>query len=372
MDITEVARREIIDYLITREKQYWGKLDVLEFLGRTWDLEEMSATDHRQITAYWDIHRHYISFSDWDDHYLLYNYFNLHKCDDDIFLKFLENCVHPIVLPDEYEVKEVLSMFNSILIRDGYVLREVSRISAKPVYKGMKLRGGVQGNAKNLIFAVKGSKPEIVLIDSVNNDIQIVENEENCLVYSKPILERGLLWADLVDWWSEQPQAALLPREDQERQLYRRLLASLPDESPPEKLLFWTYYNQFRDQIGDALPALVPQVYLHYDPKTIGQLTKGRRLIRQRMDFLMLFSSHDRVVIEVDGKQHYSKKDYKGQDIAKPELYAEMVSEDRRLRLSGYEIYRFGGYEFNGNAGKKIVTDFFCSLFQRYSICVKR
>jgi len=79
MDITEVARREIIDYLITREKQYWGKLDVLEFLGRTWDLEEMSATDHRQITAYWDIHRHYISFSDWDDHYLLYNYFNLHN-----------------------------------------------------------------------------------------------------------------------------------------------------------------------------------------------------------------------------------------------------------------------------------------------------
>ena len=82
MDITEVARREIIDYLIMREKPYWGKLGILEFLGRTWDLEGIPSTDHRQVTAYWDIHRHYMSFSDWDDHYLLYNYFNLHRCDD--------------------------------------------------------------------------------------------------------------------------------------------------------------------------------------------------------------------------------------------------------------------------------------------------
>jgi len=86
----------------------------------------------------------------------------------------------------------------------------------------------------------------------------------------------------------------------------------------------------------------------------------------------MLFSNHDRVVIEVDGKQHYSKKDHKEQDIANPELYAKMVAEDRRLRLSGYEIYRFGGYELNGDAGKQIVTDFFHALFQRYSIHAKR
>ena len=29
----------------------------------------------------------------------------------------------------------------------------------------------------------------------------------------------------------------------------------------------------------------------------------------------------------------------------KPELYSQMVAEDRRLRLDGYEVYRFGGYE---------------------------
>jgi len=77
----------------------------------------------------------------------------------------------------------------------------------------------------------------------------------------------------------------------------------------------------------------------------------------------MLFSNHDRIVIEVDGQQHYSVN-----GTAKPDLYAKMVGEDRRLRLAGYEMYRFGGYELDGDTGKKIVSDFFHALFQQHSI----
>ncbi len=77
----------------------------------------------------------------------------------------------------------------------------------------------------------------------------------------------------------------------------------------------------------------------------------------------MLFSNHDRVVIEVDGQQHYSEN-----NIAQPELYAKMVAEDRRLRLSGYEIYRFGGYELEGETGVKIVTDFFRTLLKGHTV----
>src|SRR5437763_1902183 len=229
MNITEVTRRDILDYLITRKTPFSGNLELLEFLGRIWDLTAMPSTDGRFHNAYWDIRQHMINNYDWDDHYLLYRYLDLLKCDEETFVKFLENCLHPIVHPDIEQVSELLSMFNDILRPDGYILRETTRISGKSVHKVMRLKGGVHGNVKNLIFAAGSFKPEIVLIDSVSNDIQIVENEQYCLIYDKPILERGLLWSDLIDWGSDQPQAALLTRKDQENQVYQRLLDSLKE-----------------------------------------------------------------------------------------------------------------------------------------------
>jgi very-short-patch-repair endonuclease len=59
------------------------------------------------------------------------------------------------------------------------------------------------------------------------------------------------------------------------------------------------------------------------------------------MDFLMLLRGRRRLVIEIDGKQHYANGDQ-----ASPRLYADMMREDRTLRLGGYEVYRFGGAEF--------------------------
>lgn len=91
------------------------------------------------------------------------------------------------------------------------------------------------------------------------------------------------------------------------------------------------------------MPALIPQVYLHYDPYTLREIASaqaGQVLPRQRMDFLMLLSNNVRVVIEIDGKQHYAEG-----HAASPRRYATMVSEDRDLRLAGYEVYRFGGAE---------------------------
>lgn len=321
----------------------------------------MPSTDGRFKNAYRDIWQHRIRNSDWDDHYLFYRYLELLECEDEIFCKFLENCVHPIVQPNKEQIDKLLLIFNDYLKHDSYILRESQQISGSSVYKVVRLKGGVQGNVKNLIFAASGPKPEIVLADSVSNDIRIVKNEEYCLVYDKPILDRGLLWTDLVEWWGERKNVASFERKDQEIQLYKRLAVSLA--SPPEKLLFRTYFEQFKKDLGDTLPALIPQVYLHYDPKTISQLQAGQRLIRQRMDFLLLFSNRDRIVLEVDGKQHYSEN-----NVAKPELYAKMVAEDRRMRLNGYEIYRFGGYELSGERGKKVVTDFFIVLFQHHSV----
>jgi very-short-patch-repair endonuclease len=132
--------------------------------------------------------------------------------------------------------------------------------------------------------------------------------------------------------------------------------------SAPERRLFETYCKHYGPARSFELPALIPQVYLHYDPYTRAEIAAraGEELPRQRMDFLLLFPDRVRVVIEVDGKQHYSTDDR-----AEPRLYAQMMAEDRRLRLSGYEIYRFGGQELTGAGAEAVVSDFFGALLGR-------
>jgi len=286
--------------------------------------------------------------------------------DVQLFLKVLN---HILDMPIKY-------VGYSIVEIDEQQHRDQQRIMDLCLKDGFKVDGkvvsfqqkGVKGKVKNLIFASNGEKPEIVLKDSVNNDIQIVKNEQSCLVYDQPIPERGLLWNDLVEWWRTQKENEHLDEKTLKVSLYRRLLASLRSPSSsslsPEEIFFKTYMFDISKEWRENFFALLPQVYLHYDPYTVKQRANGDKpLKRQRMDFLLLFSNKQRVVIEIDGKQHYSVN-----NVANPSLYAEMVKEDRRLKLAGYEIYRFGGYEFvQEDEGKKAVRDFFSELLQKYA-----
>jgi len=82
------------------------------------------------------------------------------------------------------------------------------------------------------------------------------------------------------------------------------------------------------------------------------------------MDFLMLLPHRVRIVLEVDGKHHYAEG-----ETASPVRYTEMVREDRKLRLQGYEIFRFGATELtNMETANRTVNEFFCQLFDRHNI----
>lgn len=212
------------------------------------------------------------------------------------------------------------------------------------------------GVVKNLIFG-STSKPDLVLTDALSNEVALV-NVEEALIYDDGIPDEGLSWERLV--------CALLPREAAEnkiaaaRQLYRRLLSCLGSE--PERLFFAAYAQTQYGRFGLDQPALVPQVWLHYDPRSRRQRGDAPVLTRQRMDFLLLGPGGRRVVCEIDGRTHYT--DDAG--APSPLRYAEMVREDRELRLRGYEVFRFGAAELADEAAAvAVVEEFVARLFER-------
>ncbi|SDK87064.1 hypothetical protein SAMN04488074_107341 [Lentzea albidocapillata subsp. violacea] len=126
-----------------------------------------------------------------------------------------------------------------------------------------------------------------------------------------------------------------------------------------------TYCALYAEPDGFDLPALVPQVYVHYDPYTKRQLgNRSGQLKRQRMDFLMLLSQRSRVVLEVDGQQHCATAD----GAADPVRYAEMAAEDRSLRLAGYEVYRFGAHELTADRAVDGLRTFFRELLTAHHV----
>lgn len=280
--------------------------------------------------------------------------------------------------PDATDIHPMSSKRAYVLARTkGYEVGELLRIAREVVldYPHAALvemlafvdGGGVGGTLKNIIFAALGAKPQIVLRDALNNDVEIVEGAGRCLIYDDALGEDGLTWRTLVHWWARRTATTITDANERDvaLALFDRLAASAANEA--ERLMLRTYGALYGSH-GFDLPALLPQVYLHYDPYTAAQTGGRSRLFRQRMDFLLLLPRRARAVVELDGKQHYS--DERG--MARPARYAAMVAEDRELRLAGYEVYRFGGHELVDVSGATtMLTAFYVDLLTRHGVLAR-
>jgi len=126
-------------------------------------------------------------------------------------------------------------------------------------------------------------------------------------------------------------------------------------------LFFRTFFKAYGDSVH-GLPALLPEVWLHWDP--VAARHRGLHAFpNHRMDSLMLLPGGRRVVFEIDGKQHYADGDR-----ADPRQYAKLTAGTRELQLAGYEVYRFGGSELAGEAGQQLVASFFSTLLDVHHV----
>lgn len=305
----------------------------------------------------WKIQRWVIDNSDWsaDD---LFDSLGAYTCSDKRFLLLLEGLASSEVRPDVDEQSGFVKVVNASLKPCQLELQETGTVGGYPVFAAIPVGRGVKTAPKNLIFA-SNIKPDLRFSDAINNDVEVVSGRDHVLIYDCPISSDGLAWRDLQTWWEA---STGLEGEEAKRTLYRRLINCLPDNSPPQRFLFESYFKHFKHSIP-RLPALLPEVWLHWDPKTVQERGKDA-LLRFRMDFLMLLPNGVRIVLEVDGKQHYAGADSK----ADPNKYAAMVAADRDLRLAGYEVYRFGAKELSDPSGLAMLGEFFERLFRAYRL----
>ena len=92
-----------------------------------------------------------------------------------------------------------------------------------------------------------------------------------------------MTWRQLTTWWA---QGRILEGEEEREaahELYARLMKSM-EHNGAERFVFERYCARY-GTYGFDIPALIPQVYVHYDPYS---RLAGGTLTRQRMDFRLV------------------------------------------------------------------------------------
>ncbi|MFE9125059.1 hypothetical protein ACFYOF_06485 [Streptomyces sp. NPDC007148] len=339
----------------------------MRLLDRLWISEEPGPllgdllNGRRPATLTDRIERHvFRNPGDWSTEVLFEN-LGVFEAGDARFARFLEGLVSADVLLDEDLQMATVGTINSRLRGAGLELRLTGNDGGYPLFTVVSTRLHGNRRPKNIIFASL-VKPDIRFQSSLDNDIEIVGgNPDDILVYDREIPTEGLRWRDVHAWWQETRKFG--SEVDARKDLYQRLLKSLPKNSDGQKNLFIAYHEILKPSV--EVPALLPEVWLHWDHKTV-QERGPEALLRSRMDFLLLLPHGQRVVLEVDGSQHYTRDRGRTPDTTK---YAEMVAADRDLKLRGYEVFRFGHDELKDiDAARALLRQFLPDMFRRFRV----
>src|ERR1035438_6554081 len=165
----------------------------LDFLRRVWNLSSLPSADSRFENAEGDIWQHMVSFRDWDYSYLLYDYLDILRSPDELFGKFLETCLHPLVVPDPYQAVPLCQDINARLRADGFELKPGPPISGRPVFKLQTVESqspteGEGGSHYEVVLSFAGEEREYV-----EEVAQILAASGVLVFYDK--FERATLWS---------------------------------------------------------------------------------------------------------------------------------------------------------------------------------
>lgn len=150
MNISEATRRDIFDSIVIENVPWNGRLEEPDFLARLFDLKSLPSTDGRFTDAYGDIWKHRINNFDWDDYWVFTDTrFNLLYGEDEIFLRFLCETLHPVVRTDSEEIERLRQGYNLLLQNDGYEIVPKTKMAGRSIFvaRQIGLRPGIPVNS---------------------------------------------------------------------------------------------------------------------------------------------------------------------------------------------------------------------------------
>ncbi len=126
---------------------------------------------------------------------------------DDAFLRFLCEMIHPVVRPDQGEVRELVTLFNDNLAKDGWEVYEAEWISGRPVFQARRKSTGFAITRQIKVLAEKVDSAYISrqitrMTESVEDDPELAIGTAKELVETvcKTILhERDIAFSKSAD-----------------------------------------------------------------------------------------------------------------------------------------------------------------------------
>lgn len=190
MKISQLTRRDIIDSMVAEKINWCGRLEESEFLSRLFDLQNLPSTDGRFNDAAGDIWQHRVNNFDWDDDWVFHDRrFNLLNGDDEVFLRFLCETLHPVVRSDVTESERLCQMYNQFLQNDGFQLIERTRLSGKPVYVGRYVGIFVTPGLSAARETLAGTDPSYVAQQITRMDAAVINDPGLAIGTAKELVE---------------------------------------------------------------------------------------------------------------------------------------------------------------------------------------
>ena len=177
MNISEVTRRDIFDSIVLEKVPWSGRLEEPDFLSRLFDLKSMPSSDSRFPNAYGDIWQHRINNYDWDDYWVFTDdRLNLLHGEDEMFLRFLCETLHPVVRTDSEEVDRLRQGYNLLLSVDGYEIVPKTKMAGRAIYAARQIALSAELHVSRLKQKFTGTDANYVL-DQITRMESAVEND---------------------------------------------------------------------------------------------------------------------------------------------------------------------------------------------------